>query len=66
MAVDWMRDNSPVDLIVYEEGCNAVWLNGHWVVTCPVGLAGCTGERCEAVLSFCVFSDPVVLPDLSC
>lgn len=67
MAVDWMTSNSPVDLIVAPADCNAIWLNGHFVVTCPVGLGGCSGERCEAVLSFCVFSsEPLVVPDLSC
>jgi hypothetical protein len=66
LATDWMTSNSPVALVVEPAGCNAIWLNGHWVVTCRVGLAGCTGERCEASLSVCVFSDPVVVPDLSC
>jgi hypothetical protein len=67
MAIDWMTSNSPVELLVAPGGCNAIWLNGHYVVTCAVGLGGCSGERCEAVLSFCVFSsEPVVVPDLSC
>jgi hypothetical protein len=67
MAIDWMVGSSPVELLVAPEGCNAIWLNGHFVVTCRVGLGGCTGARCEAVLSFCVFSsEPLVVPDLSC
>jgi hypothetical protein len=66
-ATDWISNDSPMILTVEPPGCTAIWLNGHWVVSCSVRLAGCTGPTCVASLSLCVFaSDPVILPDRLC
>jgi hypothetical protein len=66
-ATDWISNDSPMILTVEPPGCTAIWLNGHWSVSCLVRLAGCTGTTCVASLSLCVFaSDPVVLPDRLC
>jgi hypothetical protein len=66
-AVDWIPDNTPVAVTVLAGACTPIWLNGHWVVTCNVGIDGCTVAPCEAVLSVCVFpTEPVLVPDLLC
>jgi hypothetical protein len=66
-ATHWITNDSPVSLSIESDGCNAVWLNGHWVVTCSVRLAGCQGESCVASLSLCVFAtDPAIVPDQLC
>jgi hypothetical protein len=67
LGLDWIDANAPVRLTAGEHDCNAIWINGHWVVTCSVTLAGCSGAHCVASLSLCVFAEePIVVPDLRC
>jgi hypothetical protein len=67
IATDWLMSNSPVQITIGPAECTPIWINGHWVVTCNVTLAGCSGSYCAASLSVCVFSEePVVVPDAYC
>lgn len=67
MTVDWIPDNTPVNVSLTTGDCIPIWLNGHWVVTCTVTLEGCAGTNCVASLSVCVFpTEPAIVPDRFC
>lgn len=66
-AVAWMESQAPLAFIADDQTCVPIWLNGHWVVTCQVSLAGCSGPQCVASLSLCVFStEPLIVTDPNC
>jgi hypothetical protein len=67
LVVEWITNDSPVSYYVDPQSCNAIWLNGHWVVTCPVSLMACQGAQCSGTISFCVFAaHPQILSDSRC
>ena len=67
LAAEWISNDSPIAYAFDPQSCTAIWLNGHWVVTCPVMLASCYGAQCAGTLSFCIFlAHPQIMPDGRC
>jgi hypothetical protein len=67
LAVEWMDLTMPVAYGVDPNGCNAIWLNGRWAVTCLAAPMGCNVAACEGVLAVCVYpSRPIIVTDERC
>jgi hypothetical protein len=67
LTVEWIELSQPIAYYTNPDGCTAVWLNGHYAVTCYAAPMGCAGPLCEGVIAACVFaSRPIVVPDARC